>query len=46
MPSNRSEKRKASRLKKVKKRILQAGGDLKKIVRRKQKARLRKLKRA
>jgi hypothetical protein len=42
MPSNRSEKRKATRLKKVKKRILRAAGDMKKIVRRKQKVRLKK----
>ena len=42
MASNKTAKRNASHMKKVKKRILQAAGDLKSIVRRKQKARLRK----
>lgn len=42
MPSNKAAKRNASHMKKMKKRMLRAAGDLKKIVRRKQKLRLRK----
>ena len=42
MASNKTAKRNASHLKKVKKRILRAAGDLKRIVRRKQKIRLKK----
>ena len=42
MASNKTSKRNAAQMKKVKKRILQAAGDLKKTVRRKQKARLKK----
>lgn len=42
MASNKTAKRNASHLKKVKKRILRAAGDLKSIVRRKQKLRLKK----
>ncbi len=44
MPSNKSAKRNASHMKKMKKRILRAAGDLKSIVRRKQKIRLKKKK--
>ncbi len=42
MASNKTAKRNAAQKKKVKNRILQAGGDLKKEVRRKQKNRLKK----
>lgn len=41
MAGNKTAKRNASRKKKVKDRILQAAGDLKKLVRRKQRVRLR-----
>jgi hypothetical protein len=44
MASSKTAKRNASHLKKVKKRILRAAGDLKSIVRRKQKVRLKKKK--
>lgn len=42
MASSKTAKRNASHLKKVKTRILRAAGDLKSIVRRKQKVRLKK----
>ena len=42
MASNKSARRKASRAKKVKNRILRAAGDLRQLFRRKQKLRLKK----
>ena len=42
MAGSKTAKRNAAHMKKVKKRRLQAAGDLKKIVRRKQKIRLKK----